>query len=118
METSWKLGRWWALMGVLFVLLGGAVMAGFGAPEDAPPEDLVALARTDLQDRLDVQAEEITLESAERSSFPCPSPNDCEERLPGYVIRLRVDDMVYEYNGKRSAQLTIVWHEVADASDR
>jgi hypothetical protein len=118
METSWKVGRGFALVGVLYILLGGAVMVGFGAPVDPPLGALVSLARTDLQDRLDVRAEAITLESAEPMSFPCPAPDDCQGRLPGYVIRLRVDDVVYEYNAKGSEQLAIVWHEVADASAR
>ncbi|NLF15358.1 MAG: hypothetical protein GX597_26505, partial [Anaerolineaceae bacterium] len=73
---------------------------------------------TDLQERLDVRAEAIALESIEPSTFPCPSPSDCQERLPGYVIRLKADDVVYEYQGKVSERLSVIWHEVTEASVR
>ena len=115
METSLKVGRGLALVGVLFVVLGCAVMVGFGAPIDVPL-DLEAQARTNLQNRLAVQADAIALESIAPLSFPCPPPNDCQGSFPGYVIRLRVDDVVYEYNGKRVGQTSILWHEVSDVS--
>ena len=55
------------------------------------------------------------LESTMPSIFPCPPPNNCQGRQPGYIIRLRVNDLVYEYNGKTSGQLRILWYEAPDA---
>jgi hypothetical protein len=118
MKTVWKVGQWLVITVVLLSLAGLVLSDKSNPQEDAQIADLVLLARTDLAARLGIQGEAIALESTGPLSFPCPPPNNCQERLPGYVIRLRVDDVVYEYNGKRSEQLFILWHEVADVTAR
>ena len=116
MKIVWRVGQWLVIAAVLLSLGGLALSDKSDPQEDAQLADLVLLARTDLQARLGIQDEAIALESTGTLTFPCPPPDTCQGRQPGYIIRLRVDDVVYEYNGKRLGQLYILWHEVSDAS--
>jgi hypothetical protein len=83
-----------------------------GRQEDVQVATLVRLARTDLRARLGIRAEGIALESTRPLIFPCPAPDTCQERQPGYIIRLAVDNVVYEYNARMLGKLYILWHEV------
>ena len=112
MKITWKAGRWFILAVVLLSLTGSM-------PSDTPDRQahvqvatLVRLARTDLQARLGIRAEVIALESTRPLIFPCPAADTCQERSPGYVVRLAVDKRVYEYNGRMLGQQAILWYEV------
>jgi len=71
-----------------------------------PAAPLVALAKADLAQRLNVGPNEIAVQSVEPVEFPDASLGVPELGklyaqviTPGYVIRLVVDDAVYEYHG-------------------
>jgi hypothetical protein len=83
-----------------------------GRQEDAQAATLVRLARTDLQARLGIPAEVMALESIQPLVFPCPAQDDCQERQPRYMIRLGVDNAVYEYNARMLGKEAILWYEV------
>jgi hypothetical protein len=114
MKAVWKAGKWLVIAVVLLSLAGLVLSAKSNSQEDTQIADLVLLARTDLATRLGIQGETIALESTAPLNFPCPPPNNCEGRQPGYTVRLKVDDLVYEYSGKILGLLRIIWHEVAD----
>ena len=116
MRIAWRVGQWLVIAAVLLSVAGLALSDKPNTQEDAQIADLVLLARTDLQGRLGIQDEAIALLSATALTFPCPPPDTCQERQPGYVIRLQVDDLVYEYNAKKVGQQYLVWHQVQDAS--
>ena len=116
MRIVWRVGKWLVIAAVLLSLAGPALSDKSNPQEAARIADLVLRARTDLQAQLGIQDEAIALESTGASTFPCPPPDTCQGRQPGYIIRLRVDDLVYEYHAKRLGQLYILWHEVSDAS--
>ena len=115
MKVDWRVGKWLVLAAVLLILAVPALSDKPNPQADGQITDLVLRARTDLQDRLGIRDEAIDLESATLFTFPCPPPETCEARQPGYIIRLKVDDVVYEYNAKRLGELYILWHEVPDA---
>ena len=79
---------------------------------DAQAATLVHLARTNLRARLGIRAEVIALESTRPLIFPCSAPDTCRERQPGYIIRLAVDNVMYEYNARMLEKQYILWHEV------
>lgn len=116
MKAVWKVGRWLVIAGVLLSLAGLVLSAKSNSQEDAQIADLVLLSRTDLAARLGVQGESITLEGTAPLSFPCPPPNNCQGRQPGYTVNLKAGGLVYEYSGKILGLLRIIWHEVADAT--
>ena len=115
MRVVWRVGKWLVIAAVLLVLAVPALSDKPNPQADGQIADLVLRARTDLQARLGIQDEAIDLESTGPFTFPCPPPETCELRQPGYTIRLSVDDVVYEYNAKRLGQLYILWHEEPDA---
>lgn len=115
MGMVWRVGKWLVIAAVLLFLAVPALSDKPNPQADGQITDLVLRARTDLQDRLGIRDEAIDLESAALFTFPCPPPETCEPRQPGYIIRLKVDAVVYEYNAKRLGQLYILWHEVPDA---
>ncbi|MFN2219835.1 MAG: hypothetical protein ACK2UA_14600 [Anaerolineae bacterium] len=112
MKITWKSGRWFILTVVLLSLTGSMPSDGPARQEDAQAATLVHLAQTNLQDRLGIRAEVIALESTRPLIFPCPAADTCQERSPGYVVRLAVDKRVYEYNGRMLGQQAILWYEV------
>jgi hypothetical protein len=115
MKAVWKVGQWLVIAAAV-LSLGGLVLSEKANPQgDAQIADLVLLARTDLASQLGIQGEAIALESAAPLSFPCPPPNNCQGRQPGYIIRLQVGGLVYEYSGKILGTLRILWREVSDA---
>jgi len=112
MKIIWKAGRWLVMIVVLLSVTGNTPADRPGRQEDAQVATLVRLARTDLQARLGIRAKAIALESTRPSTFPCPAPDTCQERQPGYVVRLAADDLVYEYNARVVGKQCILWHEV------
>ena len=112
MKIIWKSGRWFILTVVLLSLTGYMPPDRPGRQEDAQVAALVHLARTNLQARLGIRAEVIALESTRPLIFPCPAPDTCQERQPGYIIRLAVDNVVYEYNARMLGNQYILWYEV------
>ena len=71
-----------------------------------PAAPLVALAKADLAERLNVGPDEIAVQSVEPTEFPDASLGVPEQGkvyaqviTPGYVIRLVVNSTVYEYHG-------------------
>ncbi len=115
MRMVWRVGKWLVLASILLSLAGPALSQRSNPQEDTQIADLLLLARTDLQAQLGVRDEAIAVENTATSTFPCPPPDTCQGRQPGYIIRLSVDDLVYEYHAKRFGQLYILWHEVPDA---
>jgi len=111
MKIAWKSGRWFIIT-VALLSLTGLSPDRPARQEDAQAATLVDLARTNLQARLGIPAEVIALESTRPLIFPCPAPDTCQGRQPGYVIRLAVDKMVYEYNARMLGQQAILWYEV------
>jgi len=97
---------------VLLSVTGNTPPNGSSRQEDAQVTTVVRLARTNLQARLGIRAEAIALESTRPLIFPCPAPGTCQERQPGYVVRLAVDDLVYEYNARVVGKQRILWREV------
>jgi hypothetical protein len=112
MKTIWKSGRWFILTVALLSLTGSMPSDRPARQEDAQVATLVHLAQTNLQARLGIPAEVIALKSTRPLIFPCPAADTCQERSPGYVVRLGVDKMVYEYNGRMLGQQAILWYEV------
>jgi hypothetical protein len=112
MKMIWKPGRWFIITVVLLSLTGYTPSDRPGRQEDAQAAALVQLARANLQARLGIPAEVIAFESTQPLIFPCPAADTCQERQPGYVIRLAVDKMVYEYNSRMLGQQAILWYEV------
>jgi hypothetical protein len=112
MKVAWKSGRWFILTVILLSLTGHTPPDRSGRQEDVQIATLVRLARTDLQARLGIQAQAIALESTRPLIFPCPVPDACQERQPGYMIRLAVDDVAYEYNARMLGEQCALWYEV------
>ena len=112
MKMILKSGRWLIITFVLLSLAGYMPSDRAGRQEDAQVATLVHLARTNLQARLGIRAEMVALESTRPLTLPCPAPDTCQERQPGYIIRLAVDNVVYEYNARMVGKQTILWHEV------
>ena len=115
MRIGWRVGKWLVIAAVLLIVAVPALSDKPDPQADGQIADLVLLARTDLQAQFGVRDEAIDLESAALFTFPCPPPDTCDGRQPGYLIRLRVDDAVYEYYAKRLGQRYILWHEEPDA---
>jgi hypothetical protein len=111
-KTVWKAGRWLFITVVLLSLKESVPPDRPGRQEDAQVAALIHLARTNLQARLDIRAEAIAVESARPLIFPWPAPDTRQERHPGYMIRLAVSNVVYEYNGRMLGKQTILWGEV------
>ena len=109
MKMILKSGRWLIITFVLLSLAGYMPSDRPGRQEDAQVATLVHLARTNLQTRLGIRAEMVALESTR--PLPCPAPDTCQERQPGYTIRLAVDNVVYEYNARALGKQYILWHE-------
>jgi hypothetical protein len=115
MKIAWGAGRGLVTLAVLLGLAGLATLNKSDLQEDNPQvASLVHLARSDLQDRLDAQDEVIVVESTRVFTFPCPDLGTCQGRPSGYIIRLAVNNLVYEYNARMVGQLGILWHEVSD----
>jgi hypothetical protein len=112
MKIIWKFGRWLIITFVLLSLTGYMLPDRSSRQKDAQVATLVHLARTNLQAQLGISAEGIALQSIRPLIFPCPAPDACQERQPGYMIRLAVDDVVYEYNARMLGKQYILWHEV------
>ena len=112
MKIIWKFGRWLIIIFVLLSLTGYVPPDRSSRQKDVQVATLVRLARTNLQARLDIPAKGIVLESTESWTFPCPAPETCPERQPGYSIRLAADNVVYEYNARMLGEQCILWHEV------
>ena len=112
MKTIWKSGPW------LIIILGLLSLTGYvppdrsGRQEDVQIAALVRLARTDLRVRLGIQAEVIALESTRPLIFSCSAPDTCQERQPGYIVRLAVENVMYEYNARMLGKQCVLWHEV------
>jgi hypothetical protein len=112
MKMILKSGRWLIITFVLLSLAGYMPSDRPARQEDAQVATLVHLARTNLRARLGIRSEAIVLESTRPLVFPCPAPDTCQERQPGYIVRLAVDNVVYEYNARMVGKQTILWHEV------
>jgi len=112
MKIIWKFGRWLIITFVLLSLTGYVPPDRSSRQKDVQVATLVRLARTNLRARLGIPAEVIALESARPLVFPCPVPDTCQERQPGYSIRLAVDNVVYEYNARMLGTQYILWHEM------
>jgi hypothetical protein len=112
MKMIWKFGRWLIITFVLLSLTGHMRPDGSGRQEAVQVATLVRLARTDLRARLGIPAEVIALESTWPLIFPGPAPDTCQERQPGYIIRLAADSVVYEYHARMLGEQYILWHEV------
>jgi len=112
MKIILKSGQWLIITFVLLSLTGNMSSDRPGRPEDARVSTLVHLARTNLQARLGIRAEVIALESTRPLGFPCLASDICRERQPGYIIRLAVDNVVYEYNARVLGKQSILWYEV------
>jgi len=115
MKIAWGAGRWLVTLAILLGLAGHVTLYKSDSQENnAQVASLVHLARSDLQDRLGIQSEAIAVESTRAFTFPCPDPDTCQGRPSGYIIRLVVDSLVYEYNARMLGELSILWHEVSD----
>ena len=114
MQGIGKMGRWLLLAAALLSLVGCAATGGLGGLEDAALGELVALARADLQERLNVHAEAIALEGIASVAFPCAPPEPCRARERSYVIWLEADGRLHEYQAKALGELRIIWREVSD----
>jgi hypothetical protein len=112
MKIIWKSSRWLIVTFVLLSLTGYMPAGRSSRQEDVQVATLVRLARTNLQARLGVPAEGIALESTQPLIFPCPAPDTCGERQPGYILRLAADNVVYEYHARMLGEQYILWHEV------
>lgn len=112
MKIMWRFGRWLIIVFVLLSLTGYILLDRSGRQEDVQVATLVRLARTNLQARLGIPGEVIVLESTRPLIFPCPAPDICRERQPGYSIQLAVGQVVYEYNARMVGTQYILWHEV------
>ena len=112
MKVVWKSGRWFILTVVLLSLTGSMPSDTPDRQEHVQVATLVHLARKNLQVRLGVRAEVIAVESTRPLIFPCPAPDTCQERQPGCIIRLAVDNVVYEYYARVWGNQYILWHEV------
>ena len=112
MKMILKSGRWLIITFVLLSLTGYTPSDRPGRQEDAQVATLVHLARTNLRARLGIRAEVIALESTQPLILLCPAPDTCQERQPGYIIRLAVDNVVYEYHARALGKQYILWHEV------
>jgi len=112
MKIILKSGRWLIITFVLLSLAGYMPSDRAGRQEDAQVATLVYLARTNLQARLGIRAEMVALESTHPLILFCPASDTCQERQPGYTIRLAVDNVMYEYNARMVGTQTILWHEV------
>lgn len=112
MKIIWKFGGWLIIIFALLSLTGYMLLDRSGRQEGVQVATLVRLARTNLQARLGIPGEAIVLESARPLAFPCPAPDTCRERQPGYSIRLAVDNVMYEYNARMVGKEYVLWHEV------
>lgn len=108
MKIIWQVGRWLIIAIILVSLKGHTSLDRLGRQEDT----LVHLARTNLQARLGIRAGVIALESTRPLIFPCSAPDTCQHSQPGYIIRLAVGNVVYEYNARVLGKQAILWHEV------
>jgi hypothetical protein len=112
MKMIGKSARWLIITFILLSLTGYMPSDRPARQENVQVATLVRLARTNLKARLGIPAEVIALESTRPLIFPCPAPNTCRERQPGYVIRLAADNVMYEYNARVLGEQYILWHEV------
>ena len=84
-------------------------------PSDSPPvEKYVALSKSDLADRLHIDAEAITLVRSRAMIWPdaalgCPGPGQvyARGRVPGYQIWLKAGDREYEYHTDLGGQVVL-----------
>ena len=98
---------------LLVVLLGSVLsfLAGCGlsptpsVEQDDEAQDLIARAKADLANRRSVSRNEIKVEQVEKVEFPdaslgVPEPGEMYAQVvtPGYIIRLSLDNRVYEYH--------------------
>ncbi len=103
-----ELSLWGVLLAISVLLVSGFVSAGTRLEQRnyAEAQPLVDLAKADLAQRLNVQQENIQVQSVEGVEFPdsslgVPEPDKVYLTVitPGYIIRLVVDGKVYEYHG-------------------
>ena len=69
-----------------------------------------------LQAQLEVQSEDISVESIQPLVPLCGNPDMCPPTRSGYVIRLVVGELVYECNAKELNGMSILWREVPPTS--
>jgi hypothetical protein len=84
-------------------------------PSNPPPvEKFIALSKTDLAVRLQVEADKIAIVKAEAIDWPdaalgCPSPGKvyAQGQVPGFRIRLAVDGKEYDYHTDFTGQVIL-----------
>jgi hypothetical protein len=84
-----------------------------GMPSNPPPvEKFVSLSKSELADRLKIEATEITLLKTKESLWPnaalgCPEPGKvyAQGKVPGYQIWLEANNVEYIYNTDLSGQI-------------
>jgi hypothetical protein len=103
--TAQYMLRAWLPGGPNIVSVFAFDLAGPPTPEPSGAEHLVGLAKADLAERLGINPDEIEVQDVEKTEFPdaslgVPEPGKMYAQVitPGYIIKLAVDDAVYEYH--------------------
>ncbi len=103
MKTKLLMG--WLVIGLL-ILVSCGPSAKTPVVNYGEAQPLVELAKADLAEQLDINPDEIEVQSVEATEFPDTSLGVPELGkmyaqviTPGYIIKLAVDDAVYEYHG-------------------
>jgi hypothetical protein len=68
-----------------------------------------------LQAQLEVQSRGISVESIRPLESLCRVPDVCPSAHSGYLIRLMVDGLIYEYRARAGEEVSILWCEVPPA---
>ena len=90
--------------------------AGLSDPQVEEMARLTRQAIQHLQAQLEVQSEDISVESIQPLVPLCGNPDMCPPTRSGYVIRLVVGELVYECNVKELNGMSILWREVPPTS--
>lgn len=79
---------------------------------DTEIERLTQQAVRHLQAQLEVQREDIAVESIQPLEPLCRDPDLCPSTHSGYLIRLMLDGLAYEYSARVGEEAGILWCEV------
>jgi hypothetical protein len=97
--------------------LSPPMTAGLADPQvKAEIAGLTQQAIWHLQAQLEIQSEDISVESIQPLEPLCCDPDLCPPNRSGYLIRLMVGELVYEYNAKNLGRMSILWREVPPTS--
>ena len=107
----------WGVLALAAVLLAAPKTLRFAAGlSDSRIENEIARltqqAIQHLQAQLWVPSEDISVESIQPLEPLCCDPNACPQVHSGYLIRLMVNGLVYEYSARVGRGMSILWCEV------